>query len=453
MDYGLWTLVPALVVLALGIWTKRTTESLVIGSLLAYLIIGGTKFVTLFVDSVFSVLTTYDDAWLLFVCGLFGSFIALLEKSKGTDAVGKLIGKICKKERHTLVGSFILGVLIFVDDYLNIMTIGSCMRKACDKQRIPRESLAYVIDSTGAPVCILLPFSTWAVFYANTFFKEESIQNLNLGSAMDTYIQALPYMAYAIIALLVVFLFSYGWFPKIGPMKKAYQRVKNGGQTYSEESRTLNAEQEENIDENSNLLDFVLPIAALIVVTIVLGDILYALLAAIALCFVMYIPRKRVHLSEFFELVVTGFQNTIPALAIILFALVMRNALGDLNMPNYVVNAVLPYVNASTFPALAFVIVGTVAFFTGSNWGTPAICAPIIISVAAACGANLLLVMAAIASGGVFCSHACFYSDATVLTSAACKIQNTDHAFTQLPYALISAGASVVVFLVLGFVM
>ncbi len=453
MDYGIWTIVPAFVVLALGIMTKRTTESLMIGSVLAYIIIGGTKFLGLFVDSVFSVLTNYDDAWLIFVCGLFGSFIALLEKSKGTDAVGKLIGKACKKERHTLVGSCVLGVLIFVDDYLNIMTIGSCMRKACDKQRIPRESLAYIIDSTGAPVCILLPFSTWAIFYANTFFKEESVRELNLGTAMDTYIHTLPYMFYAIIALVVVVLFAFGVIPKIGPMKKAYQRVENGGMTYSERSKPLNGAGDEEIDENSNILDFLLPIVILIAVTIAMGDILYALIGAMAVCFVMYVPRKRIKASEFFEMVVSGFQSTIPALAIILFALVMRNALGDLNMPNYVVNAVLPYVNAKTIPALAFAVVGTVSFFTGSNWGTPAICAPIIISVAAACGANLLLVMAAIASGGVFCSHACFYSDATVLTSAACKIDNTDHTFTQLPYALFAAGLSLIVFLIFGFVM
>lgn len=452
MDYGILTLVPALVVLVLGILTKRTTESLFIGSILAYIIIGGTKFLSLLVEAVFSVMTNYDDAWLIFVCGLFGSFIALLEKSKGTDAVGVLIGKACKKERHTLIGSFFLGILIFVDDYLNIMTIGSCMRKACDKQRIPRESLAYIIDSTGAPVCILLPFSTWAIFYANTFYKEESVKALNLGSAMDTYIHALPYMFYAIIALVIVFLFAYGIFPKIGQMKKAYERVKEGGKTYSKESECLNMDSDDYIDENSNILDFLLPIVVLIVITIVYGDILYALIDAMAVCFIMYIPRKRIKIAEFFEVIVSGFQSTIPALAIILFALVMRNALGDLNMPNYVVNAVLPYVNSNTFPAIAFAVVGTVAFFTGSNWGTPAICAPIVLSVASACGANILLVMAAIACGGIFCSHACFYSDATILTSAACKIQNTDHAFTQLPYALISAGLSFIVFLIFGFI-
>ena len=349
MDYGILTLVPALVVLVLGILTKRTTESLFIGSILAYIIIGGTKFLSLLVEAVFSVMTNYDDAWLIFVCGLFGSFIALLEKSKGTDAVGVLIGKACKKERHTLIGSFFLGILIFVDDYLNIMTIGSCMRKACDKQRIPRESLAYIIDSTGAPVCILLPFSTWAIFYANTFYKEESVKALNLGSAMDTYIHALPYMFYAIIALVIVFLFAYGIFPKIGQMKKAYERVKEGGKTYSKESECLNMDSDDYIDENSNILDFLLPIVVLIVITIVYGDILYALIDAMAVCFIMYIPRKRIKIAEFFEVIVSGFQSTIPALAIILFALVMRNALGDLNMPNYVVNAVLPYVILTHF--------------------------------------------------------------------------------------------------------
>lgn len=454
-NYGLLTLLPAVLVILTAIISKRTTEPLFFGCIISYIIIHGAGFVQPLVDSLFTVIIDYDNAWLILVCGLFGSLVALLNASRGTHAIAKAIGNVCKTGKSTLFMSWILGVIIFIDDYMNIMTISSCMRRISDKNKVPRESLAYVIDSTGAPACVILPFSTWAIFYAGAFYEQEAVQALGYGNAMSTYIHTIPFMFYAIAALVIVPLFIFGIVPQWGTMKKAYHRTLVTGKVFSEESLRYNLDEEEGFsaDSKARVVDFLVPMALLIVITILMDDILLALMAAIAACIVLYIPRKIISARDFCELWIKGFADMVPSLAIIVAALMMRQASNDLNLPNYVVDIVMPYVGKNTFPAVTFLVVSVLAFITGSNWGIPAVCVPIIIPLGVAVGANLLLVMAAIVSGGVFSSHACFYSDATVMTSTSCKIENMEHTLTQLPYAMFALGISFFAFLICGFVM
>lgn len=451
-SFGIITLLPAALVLVVAIITKRTTESLLVGCLVSYIIIGGKNFIPIMNDAFFEVVSNSDNQWLLLVCGLFGSLIVLLNASKGTHAIARALLKICKNEKSTLLVSWLLGIIIFIDDYMNILTISACMKKISDKNKIPRESLAYVIDSTGAPVCVLLPFSTWAIFYANTFWEQESVHALNYGSAMSTYKHVIPYMFYAIVAVLIIPLYSLGVVPKFGPMKRAYERVKLTGNTYSDISKKLNLDVDDD-DVNSNILDFLIPIGLLIIVTLVSDDVFISVIVAILSCLILYVPRRKMTISKFCDLWIRGFADTIPALSILLAALFMRKASADLNLPEYVIGLVQPYISAKTFPMITFLVVSLLAFVTGSNWGIPGVCVPIIIPLATVSGANLLLVMAAVVSGGVFSSHACFYSDATVITSSSCGIQNMEHATSQFPYALLSMVISSILFLVFGMVM
>lgn len=363
------------------------------------------------------------------------------------------MGKICKSQKSTLFVSWLLGIIIFVDDYLNILTISACTKKLSDERKIPREALAYVIDSTGAPVCVLLPFSTWAIFFAGVFYENSEIFDLGYGSAMSTYIHAIPFMFYAMIAVFIVPLFIVGIVPKIGSMKKAYQRVEQTGKVYSPASERFNkAEDDKGEAMNASIWDFIIPIAALIVVQLVTDDMFIAVISAILIAAVLYLPRRKVSASIFCDLWVQGFSDSIPALMIIVAALWMRQASADLNLPAYVIGIVEPFVSAKFYPMIAFIVVALLGFITGSNWGIPAVCAPIIIPLGAAVGSNLLLVMAAIVCGGTFCSHACFYSDATVITSSTCRIENMDHVYSQLPYAIISAVLACIAFLIAGFV-
>ncbi|MDO4189531.1 MAG: Na+/H+ antiporter NhaC family protein [Lachnospiraceae bacterium] len=455
MTYGIITLLPAFLVIVIAIISRRTTEALFAGCVTSYAIIAiktHESIITLLNDSLFSVITDYDTVWLIVVCGLFGSLIAVITAAKGTHAIANFLGKICKDGKSTLLVSWLLGIIIFVDDYLNIMTISACTKNLSDKRKVPRESLAYVIDSTGAPVCVLLPFSTWAIFFAGVFYENKEIVALNYGSAMATYIHAIPFMFYAIFAVIIVPMFIMGIIPKVGAMKKAYNRVETTGKVYSDASERFNKKENDDAAKDTNILDFIIPIGTLIVVQLVTDDMFVAVVAAILIAAVIYLPRKKMKGGEFCDLWVQGFADSVSALMIIVAALWMRQASADLNLPGYVIDIVRPFVSANIYPMIAFIVVAVLGFITGSNWGIPAVCAPIIIPLGAATGANLLIVIAAIVCGGTFCSHACFYSDATVITSTACGIENMDHVYTQLPYAMIAAVASCIAFLIAGFV-
>lgn len=454
MNHGIITLLPALLVIIVAIKTKRTTEALLMGCVSSYLILAienKENPVTLMVNSFFEVITDYDTVWLIIVCGLFGSLIAVINAAKGTHAIANFLGKICKTGKSTLLTAWILGIIIFVDDYMNIMTISACTKKLSDRRRVPREALAYVIDSTGAPICVLLPFSTWAIFFAGIFYEQKEIVELGFGSAMSTYIHAIPYMFYAIVAVVVVPLFILGVIPKIGTMKKAYERVVLTGKVYSENSAKLNKQTEDEMAGDAKIVDFLIPIGTMIVIQLVVGDMFVAIISAILSAAIIYVPRKKMKTNQFCDLWIQGFADSVAALAIIVAALWMRQASADLNLPEYVIGLVEPFVTPHIYPMIAFLVVAILGFITGSNWGIPAVCAPIIIPLGAACGVNLLSVMAAIVCGGTFCSHACFYSDATVITSASCGIENMDHVYSQLPYTIISAVIASLLFLLSGF--
>lgn len=456
MSYGLLTLLPIAVVIVIALKTKRTLEPLIIGTLLTYIIIDGFGFAEGWMDAFFRVASNRDHQWVFMVCALFGSLITLLGASHGTLGFSRVLEKLCRGPKSTLIITWIMGILIFVDDYLNIMTLSTCMKRQTDRHKIPRETLSYVIDSTGAPVCALLPFSTWAIFFSGLFFAEPGIPELGYGNAIQTFYHIIPFVFYAIAAVFIVPLFILGVIPKIGRMKKAYKRVEQTGRVYSPESNLLNLEEIEEDkapEAKGNILDFVLPVGTLIVLAIICGELFLAVIAAIAVCFILYIPRRKMSITKFCDLAMHGFCNMIPTVAIIFFAFVMQESMSDIGIANYIIDAVRPFMSAELFPALAFLVVAVLNFSTGSVWGIPAIVVPIMLPLALSIGANPLLVMGAIVSGATLGSHACFYSDATVLTSSCCKMENMDHALSQLPYALGAAGLSVVGYLGCGVVM
>lgn len=452
MEYGALTLIPIVFIIVMAVVTRKSFESLLAGSVIACIIMHGTGFFLPWVDMLMEALSDPENQWVILVCGLFGSLIALLRESKGTGGFIRIGERLCKTERGALLGTFVMGVVIFVDDYLNMLTVGTCMRAICDRRKVPRESLAYMLDSTGTPICVLLPFSTWTAFYISLFMKEEAIRNMGFSSGLSMYIQTIPYIFYASVTVLMVFLFAMGWLPRIGPMKKAYDRVRTTGRTYSEESDRYNTEPEDT-GEEGKVIDFLLPVAFLIVATIVADDILAAVILTLVLCLVLYIPRKRMTFTQWSELLISGFCEMMPTLAILAGAFTVARCCNAMELPEYVISTVQPYVTPQTYPLIIFLVVSVLTFATSSTWGISTIVIPIIIPLGAAVDANMILTMAAILSGSTFGSHACFYSDATVLASAAARIENMEHAFTQIPYSLIGAAITCVCLLVSGYAM
>lgn len=461
MSYGILTLLPIGVVIVLALKTKRTLEPLIAGTVAAYIILDGWQFPLGWMDAFFTVASDRDHQWVFMVCALFGSLIALLGASHGTMGFSRFLGRLCRGPRSTLLITWVMGILIFVDDYLNIMTLSASMRRLADQHKVPREALAYIIDSTGAPVCALLPFSTWAIFFSGLFFAQAGVPELGYGSAIGTFYHIIPFIFYAVFAVIVVPLFSLGLLPKLGRMKTAYDRVQATGQVClpADGGRGLQDEDAEDEDDaedgaaaraQGSGLDFILPIGVLIALAICGGELFLAVLGAIVTCFVLYIPRKKLSMARACDLAMHGFCTMIPTIAIIFFAFVMQEAMAGLGIAAYVIGLVQPILRAPVFPAITFLLVAALNFSTGSVWGIPAIVTPILLPLGFSIGADPLLTMGAIISGAVLGSHACFYSDATVLTSSCCKMQNMDHALSQLPYALLAAGASTVCYLAFG---
>ena len=458
-NFGLLTLIPPVVIIVFALATKRTFEALLLGAVIGFFMTDKWNVLGATLDG-FSV-TAADNMWMILVFGLLGGFTFLLQRSKGALGFGKILRKFANSEKKTLMIGWVLGIIVFMDDYLNILTVSTSLRETCDKYKSPREMLAYVIDSTGAPVCVLIPLSTWAVFYAGVVGDEAGV--------LHTEVEWIYMFSHC--RLFFTDGSQYWWcrslswvsFQRCSEMKKAYERVAETGRVYSEKSDKYNQGitefdklmESEGMDQDGkggNIWFFVIPLAVVIAVSLVTGDILIGLAAAIIVMLIMYLPTKALSFEGFCEGFASGFASMVPMMFITIGALTVQLSMNGIGLPDFVISAVLPYMNADLFPAITFVVVAALSFITGSNWGIPALTVPILIPLALAGGANPLIVFGAIVSGGTFGSHACFYSDATVLTSQACGIENLEHAFTQFPYAVLSAIIALIGFLVCGFV-
>lgn len=456
MEFGVLCLLPAVVILAFALITKRTFEALFIGSIVGLIMYYKQGFFGPTVTMVQTVIS--DEVWIFVAFALFGFFVVLLEQSKGTLGFANLLVKWANSQKKTMVASWILGIVVFLDDFLNILTVSSAMRDLSDRHKTPREFFAYLLDSTGAPVCVLIPLSTWAIFYADLAQTEFDTAGITAyGSGMSAYIHSIPFMFYSWIAVIMVPLVALKIIPLFGPMKKAFNRVEENGRLWSEESDKYNVAAAVEAEAEQSAVapkarNFIVPLVVVIVAMLLTNDMVSSLLITFAVMFLMYIPTKTITFEQFCEALPKGVSNMLPVMIILVGCYMVRDTMNLIEMPQYVVNAVVPYCNAELLPAITFLVVALLAFVTGSSWGVPAIAVPILMPLAFASGANPLIVLGALVAGASFGSHACFYADATVLSSQACKISNLDHAITQIPYALTAAAGAVILYLIAGFV-
>lgn len=454
MEFGIFCLLPAIVILVFALVTKRTFEALLLGSIVGLIMYYKEGFFWPLVEMVQSVIS--GEVWIFLAFALFGFFVVLLEKSKGTLGFANFLSKWANTQKKTLVASWILGIVVFLDDFLNILTVSSAMRELSDRHKTPREMFAYLLDSTEAPVCVLIPLSTWAIFYADLAQNEFDAAGItSYGDGMTAYIHSIPFMFYSWLAVILVPLVAIGVFPKLGAMKKAYKRVADTGKLWSDASDKLNLPETvtEEIDNNDvvpKARNFVIPLIVVIVAMLITEDMVASLLITLAVMFIMYIPTKIMTFGDFCDALPKGISNMLPVMIILVGCYMVRDTMNLIEMPQYVVNAVVPYCSTTLLPAITFVVVATLSFVTGSSWGVPAIAVPILMPLAFATGTNPLLVLGALVAGASFGSHACFYADATVLSSQASKISNLDHALSQIPYAITAAIGAVILYLIFG---
>ncbi|MGB0865129.1 MAG: Na+/H+ antiporter NhaC family protein [Granulosicoccaceae bacterium] len=447
-QYGWLSLLPTLVVVAMALYTKRTIESLFVGMLVGVLMTSSiSEFVPVLGGIFLDVFLNDTVAWIFIACGLMGSMIALVTMSGGAEAFGRWISKRVSSRSGTLFSTMGLGLLIFIDDYLNALTIGSSMRRATDRQNVPREFLAYVVDSTAAPVCIILPFSTWAVFFSGLL---EENQVAAVGSGIDLFIQSIPYMFYAWICLAVVVLAILGLIPALGAMKVAETRTRETGKLYADEDKALNL-QDAREPAETGMWNFFVPIAALIGFTWFFGvDILSGALAAIFLTIALYLAQRLMTLPRMFDAVLSGFVGMVAPLGTLFCGFMLAEVNDKLGTTQYVIEAASGMMTAQLLPVVVFLCMAGLAFATASFWGIFVVGMPIVFPLAQAVGADIPVVVGALISASAFGSHACFYGDSTVLSAKACGVSPMNHALTQLPYTLIAAALTAVVFYIIA---
>ena len=453
MAYTPLTIVlPTLVVFALALYTKRPIESLVTGALVGLIIIHGTGFIGGFAETSVRVLTDYDVAWVILVCGFMGSLIGLFIRTGATAAFTEAMGRFVTSAKSALMATWVLGLFLFVDDYLNSLAAGSAMRSLTDKYRISREKLAYVVDSTAAPVSVIIPFSTWGVFFAGLIVANDIA---SAGEGLNTYISAIPYMLYAWVAVLLVPVVIAGYIPALGSMKAAEHRAQESGLTVPPGAEHIDAanqsiKMKEGVTPSIPL--FVVPMVILVAATLWFDkDFLIGIYIALGSMALYVLVARILDMNDTFDTIIDGFKTMIEPLGVLVAAFILKDVNDALGLAGFVVNAMEPLLTPESLPAVIFVSMGLVSFMTGSNWGVFVIILPIVTALSNSLGADIKLVLGATLSASTFGSHACFYSDATVLTAQASGCTPMQHALTQIPYALIAAAIATAGFLLIAY--
>ena len=465
-------MIPTLVVLVLAILSKRTIEPLVGGTVVGLAMLAPSELLTNFTDVILTVMQDETIGWVIMVCGLMGGLIALLARIGGASAFGRLASRRVRTRASALLATWLLGLAVFIDDYLNALAISSSMKRLTDRFRVSREMLAYVVDSTAAPICVLVPLSTWTVFFAAVLEDSAAAET---GQGLSVYIGAIPYMFYAWAAVAIVPLVIVGAIPLFGPMKRVEGEVRALGVGGSGEALpagdgigsagdrigsagggTGSADADGVASPGGELrgavLNFLLPILALVGFTWYLGaDILKGVTVALALTLVLVAVQRLLSVTELFDTILEGFKSMLLPLGTVVAGFMLKEVNDQLGLAPYVIGVVQPLMTAEFLPLVTFLTIALIAFASGSFWGIIVVAMPIVIPLAEAVNADLPLVIGALISASAFGSHTCFYGDSTVLSAHGSGCGAIDHALTQLPYALLAAAGASVAFVIAGY--
>ena len=457
-DFGALALIPPLVVVVLAIMLRTSFEPLLIGCLVGFVMIAihnHSNFFTDFVDSMMRVIgdpSQGGSVWVILVCGLYGSLIGLMIRSGGTMKFGDWALSKIKTQRGALMGAWGLGLGIFLDDYLSALTVGLSMRKITDAFKVPRSMLAYIVNTTAAPLCVVVPISTWTIFVGTILVSSGVAPKGSTGLAV--YWKMIPFVCYGYISVLIIPLFIYGILPWFGRLKKASIHARETGELTNMELGMIAPLDVSPMNEKKKgkVIYFLLPILVLLAATIYFDiDALKGVMIAVVFTFLYYMIIKVGNFKQLSETVFTGFNSMVFALAILMMSYVLKDVNDKMHLTQFVLNGVSPYVNKQLLPLLVFASLSVIAVTTGSSWGLYAVAIPLVVPLANHLGSNVLLNCGAIVSAGVFGANACLYSDATILTSQSTECNNLENGLAQMPYAFIAFGLSCIAYLILGY--
>ncbi len=456
--YGFISLLPVITILVIAISTKRTLFAMVCGlSVGAFILAGGvSSFLETWFNYLYVSMTNETLQWLLLVITMFGMLIMLFERSHAVQDFGRWASKYIHTKKQAMFGTIILGIIIFLDDYLNNLAVGTTMKGITDRLRIPRTQLAYVVNSVAAPVCVLIPLSSWAVFFA-ALMENEGIVGTD-GTGMSAYISAIPLVFYGWIAVLVVILQVIGIIPKLGMIKRDTLRAEATGEVFPEGTDLSLVEAVEGYEDEKDYRatpwGFLIPLAVMIAATLLTGiDVLMGALFGVISAFVLYAVQRRLGIKDLLTCCYDGVISMGFVLILSVLAFAVQAANGDLLLAEYVISITSPIMKGAFLPAAVFLVCAVYAYATGCFWDLAAIIMPIVIPLALAMDVDPILASAAVFSGAAFGSNTCLYGDGVILCSQGCQIRPGELMMATLPYALISGGAAFVLYIVMGFIM
>ncbi|MBR4992912.1 MAG: Na+/H+ antiporter NhaC family protein [Lachnospiraceae bacterium] len=471
-----WALLPPLVAIILALVTKEAYSSLFVGIVLGAVMAAGCDFKTtldmITVDSISTAVA--DNAGILVFLVILGTIVALVNKSGASRAFGNWAQKHIKTKVGAMMATFLLGVLIFIDDYFNCLTVGSVMAPVTDSKKISRVKLAYLIDATAAPVCMIAPVSSWAAAVSGCVESETY-------SGIDLFIRAIPYNFYSILTfvfIIAIVLMGFDY----GKMSEFEIKAQKTGDLSVLDIALLDAKQERKLEEEGpespargKLIDLIIPIVILIICciwgllhngyqSIGEGSVIDAFsetdayvglpwgcILALVLVIIYLIARKIVTFEEAMECIPKGFISMVPAILILTLATGLKNMTGALEVKTFVHDAML---NAQglqwALPAIVFVVACLIAFATGTSWGTFGILIPIVSVVFPETSSLFFVGISACLAGAVCGDHCSPISDTTIMSSAGAHCNHIDHVETQLPYAISVAVISFITYIIAG---
>ena len=468
-----WSLVPPIVAIALALITKEVYSSLFVGILIGGLLYAGGNpegtVLHVFSDGIVSVLSNPYNVGILIFLVILGSIVAMMNKAGGSAAFGRWASSKIKTPAGAQLATIALGVLIFIDDYFNCLTVGSVMRPVTDKQNVSRAKLAYLIDATAAPVCIIAPISSWAAAVAGFVEGEDGF---------SLFIRAIPYNYYALLTI-VMMVGMVLMHEEYGPMA-LHEANARKGDLFTTGNHPYEAMDEEVAEagDNGHVADLVIPIFSLIVCCVIGmiytggffegADFVTAFSQSdasvglalggffgLVITVVLYMIRRVMKFRDLMACLPEGFKAMVPAILILTFAWSLKAMTDSLGAKEYVAALVKASTGSfvSLLPAIIFLVGCFLAFATGTSWGTFGILIPIVVDAFSATDPQLMIIAISACMAGAVCGDHCSpISDTTIMASAGAQCEHVNHVSTQLPYAITAAAVSCVSYIVAGYV-
>lgn len=464
----IWSLLPPILAIVLALITKEVYSSLFIGVAVGACMYTGFHPWEVFV-TFFDVMKSSMNLNILIFDILLGMIIVLMAKSGGSAAYGRWAGQKIKSKKSASLATMGLGILIFVDDYFNCLTVGSVMRPVTDRYKISRAKLAYIIDATAAPVCIIAPISSWAAAVNSYVPEDAGITGFQL------FLRTIPYNLYALLTLaMVAYICITGW--DFGLMK-VHEKNAEKGDLFTSGKEEFDRIKEEEGHHKGKVIDLILPVLVLIVtavggmiytgyldgatdiITAFAGcdaetSLIFATTVTVLFCALWYLPRKVITFKSFADSLVEGFKLMVPACTILIFAWSLKGVGDILGIAEFVEATVGNQAAANALvPVIMFCVAIFLAFSTGTSWGTFAILVPIVTAMFGSANLEMMIIsVSAVLAGAVCGDHISPISDTTVMSSAGAQSNHINHVSTQMQYAAVVAAVCIVGYLLAGLI-